>query len=267
MGASPQSMAAAYSVRQIGTNALPWLLKWTRCEVSEPITLRVAKKLVSPFATKLGGQAASDRCDGFLQKIFKSREAINAELAYDGFRILGPQAGSAVPRLTELMHDTTSPQTLWRSELMLGCIGDKGLPPLLDGVTNRNALQRLGAIGTIEMFFSETNLIPAIPILGAWLSDDQLFPDAERTLMSWVNRQELVVCILTNEACAADISVRAAAIEALGRPFPPMQQGKRRYDQAVPWLIRWLDDPSLLVRHRSLEALRRIAPEALPRHE
>jgi hypothetical protein len=204
-GAAPQSVAAAYAVSQIGTNALPWLLRWTSCEDEDPFSLKLALKLVRP-------SRPNDLRDRAIKKAFRSREAINADLAFEGVRILGSNASPAIPELTRLLHTEKGQQTRWRCEMMLACVGAEGIPPLFSVVTNRDLFDQ-GAIGSIEMFSSPTNLLPAVPVLCGWLKDERISFQAKRALLPLVRRYPgIAFCVLTNDLAVADGDLKFAAL-------------------------------------------------------
>lgn len=206
-GAAPQSVAAAYAVRQIGTNALPWLLRWTSCEESDPPTLKLALKLVRP-------SRPNDLRDRIIKKVFRSRRAINADLAFEGFRILGPNASPATPELTKLLHTENGQLTRWRCEMMLACLGAEGIPPLFCVITNRDMFDP-GAIGAIEMFSSPTNLLPAVPVLCGWLKDDRVSLQAKRVLLPLVRTYPgIAFCVLTNDLDDANGDLKIAALRS-----------------------------------------------------
>jgi hypothetical protein len=138
---------AEQAVHQIGTNALPWLVKW--------IGNRPPK-----WSPSIGSLHASwnpaNRIIHFLQKR-PVRIAQARWDAFSGFDILGQSASNAVPQLV-LMLDSDNPAKQWpvnRCPLpayALAAIGKPGLKPLLEGISDPRAFERnqAGVTGTIQ---------------------------------------------------------------------------------------------------------------------
>lgn len=251
--ATPQSVQAASAVRQIGTNALRWLLKWTPCEIDEPLTLRLGRTLLHGVPADVLGKTLS-------------RSTLNSRLAVDGFRILGPIGSPAIPQLVELMQNTNAPRTADRCKAMLAFTGEPGLVPLLNLITNRQGFQRESAVGALLISASLTNLVPAVPVLGGWLRDKQLASDAQRVLLqAGLCCPEVALCILTNDDCAANRAVRLQAIKGIGDTRYPWGHPSPMWSNAaaIPYLVQWLGDPDPAIRRESFKALHMIAPEML----
>lgn len=259
-------MEAAKAVSQIGTNALPWLLKWTPCENRWPrddgwnqpygpsLRFRIYESVLRRFPRgRLQTSIAS-----LGEKLLKPRSEVNAEAAIYGVRILGARAAPLIPVLTRLMQDTNAPLTASRSKMMLACIGDKGLPALLSVITNRAAFQREYAVAWVAEFLSATNLLPAVPFFVQWVKDD---PAAQFALDRLAReRPEIAFLILTNDTCRANQDLLWHAISTIGRYATNRN--------AIPWLImalrgRGSGGLDYMVRQSSVDALRRIDPTVL----
>jgi hypothetical protein len=84
----PDTAAADDAIRHMGTNALPWLVRWVEYEVPA-WRLRVDGLLEKVPLTGLRGRVAKDRNN---EVRVRNRGAL-------GLRLLGPEAKSALPRL------------------------------------------------------------------------------------------------------------------------------------------------------------------------
>ena len=95
---TPELRQSSNAVRQIGSNAIPYLLKWI--EYERP-TWR--DKL---FAAATKVQFFRRRA---MVEMLLGQGEYRADLARIGFEILGPEASPVVPKLVTLMNDSTSP--------------------------------------------------------------------------------------------------------------------------------------------------------------
>ncbi len=150
---------AAEAVRHIGTNALPWLLRWIAYETP------AWKGKIAPFFWSH-------------QKFFPARTFLRGELlavcANEGFRILGPVATPAVPELAKLLRPR-NPRNI-RSEALTALIyiGAEGSRPSM-------SLLGEGAIhsGAIEgAFVSITAAVPAFLLYAHSISGSGAEPPA-----------------------------------------------------------------------------------------
>jgi hypothetical protein len=132
------------AVRQIGTNAIPYLLGMMRAEDS---------KLKETFNT-LVRKAHTYR--------FLIAEAHNKQgRACTGFYALGPQASSAIPELTVLLNN---PKIVRLAALALIYISPNGVEAATSGLRSTNPLVRreiAGVLGTAGIVRFTTNATPA----------------------------------------------------------------------------------------------------------
>src|SRR5437016_5420191 len=91
--------AAEHAVRQIGTNALPWLLKWIQCE---PSSTGWRDKLAVVIDKLPGGLNDTS----FVSSALRDRSDLREAVAFEAFRILGTNACSMAPELTRLMNES-----------------------------------------------------------------------------------------------------------------------------------------------------------------
>ena len=102
------SQPAPVAIRAIGTNALPFLLKWIQYE---PPRWRMR---LMQLASRLPAGIQSSR---FVMWAVSSKREMLAENAIDAFRILGPQSAEAIPELGRLMKEklTSAPLVSFRA--------------------------------------------------------------------------------------------------------------------------------------------------------
>jgi HEAT repeat protein len=132
------------AVRQIGTNAIPYLLGMMRAEDS---------KLKETFNT-LVSKAHIYR--------FRIAEASDKQArAFDGFFVLGPQASPAIPELTVLLNN---PKIVRLAAAALIYISTNGVEAATTGLRSTNPLVRreiAGVLGTAGIVRFSTNATPA----------------------------------------------------------------------------------------------------------
>jgi HEAT repeat protein len=227
------------ALQHIGTNALPWLLRWAQYEPSQ-------------FQRKLARLGR-----------FDYKAVVRAEVAWACFGILGPKADPAIPDLARLANNTNSEKIAFEATMALGEIGVSALPALLVVLTNQQGIARSQAassIGAIRRLGTNANL--AVPVLLNCLkdADEHVAASAAKALGRLGVQPGLVVPALTGYLQYSNEVVRAAVARALGK------FGDEAH-AAVPSLTRLLSDRFPTVREEATNALRQIAPEALPKEE
>jgi hypothetical protein len=113
--AAKGSQPAEMAIHEIGTNALPWLLRWLRNDDSG-LTTKIycfMARLPAPWRIKPIEQALNPY-----------RADRPAYMAMTGFRILGPKAGPAIPQLQRLIADAKP--TRKNRPLILACLSSIG---------------------------------------------------------------------------------------------------------------------------------------------
>jgi hypothetical protein len=236
---------AARAVREIGTNSLPWILKWIHYERApwRDGLDRVVKKLPEPLGAEGGVMSGGE---------------FRAAIALHAFEILGPRANSAVPELTRLLNEPGQ-QTPKNAMTALGCIGKDGLPALLTVLTNGRARDRKHlAFVFRSKRFEGSDLSAAVPVLVRWLGDKdpQIARDAANTLGALAIGSDLAVPALTNSLHATDRVLRICAARSIG-------SFGNEARAAVPVLLESLSDTGLGVPDAAKSALLKIAPEVL----
>ncbi len=156
------SQQAAEAVRHIGTNALPWLLKWTDYQ---PPGWRMSLATNAPAAARRPGYFRS----AYLRLLNRPADDLNW-LARFGFEILGPQARPALPEVQKRMVDWGQP---WRASISMQIYthieGPGGVPALVSALGSTNANCRQSAAYCLATLGA--NGAPAAPMLRNALND------------------------------------------------------------------------------------------------
>lgn len=113
-----ESLAAADAIRHIGTNALPFLLRWIQYEPGWRDSL--GRKILSwPV---VGGHRD-------VQRVIWKMTQYRATSAVTGFKILGSEAGPARAELQRLAYNSQAPQTAIRAtDCLLSTAPDSDYP-------------------------------------------------------------------------------------------------------------------------------------------
>ena len=208
---SPEWKKADEALRHIGTNAIPTLLRMIRANDSV-------------LKLKLLELARKQRLIGIHYRFAQTR---NEEAEY-AFRVLGAEAGDAVPGLIKIYEENVSPSSQMVAALALGSIGPPAkaaIPALLRNFTHTNADVRFYAVSAIYGIGDEPDSV--VPALRSVLKDPK---------------------------------VQWNAVGALGN-------FGARARSAVPDLLEALEDPAKLGKYTLREqveiALWRIAPEKI----
>jgi hypothetical protein len=113
LGPDESRAQAETAITHIGTNALPWLVKWIKCERRELPRWRIILFKTACILHVKGTQvwtapdgskfytAGKSMTTGLL----RDRDSVLAEYAERGFRLLGTQAVPAIPDLLNLWQD------------------------------------------------------------------------------------------------------------------------------------------------------------------
>ncbi len=161
LGAKGRSEAypAEEAIRHIGTNSLPYLVKWLRYEPPG-------------WEFKLYGivdkNFKKNPDDLFIRWDRPTALAIGADQA---LRILGPQAEPAIADLSQMLHEQKSVRSAMSAAATLQQMGAAGWPPLLAAFTNQQATRRVKLILTHTMGDYGTNARATVPVLMQLLQD------------------------------------------------------------------------------------------------
>jgi hypothetical protein len=156
---TPEFSEAEQAIRTIGTNALPFLLKWIR---QEPPSWAGTADRALP-------QALSETAPArFLIDGLGYETANGAMLA---FGVLGTNAAPAIPELVALMKGTTNRATAVRAIAALSGLGPRALPHILSALSNTNQAGRATIPHFIVMMAVDLGTNACLPALRAALQD------------------------------------------------------------------------------------------------
>src|ERR1051325_2269151 len=160
---NPESKAkteeAKGAIKEIGTNALPILLKRIQYEPS------LARIRFLKVVDKLPSILWDNR---LVLPLVKDSRSIAAENATGIFVMLGAECQPAVPELTSLMLRTSDIDVVYRITFCLAAIGKDAMPSLIAALQHpelpccRAATHWLGINGPFEF---GTNVVSAVPLL------------------------------------------------------------------------------------------------------
>lgn len=148
---------AEEAIRQIGTNAIPFLVRYGGYTRSSA-RVRLAET-ISGLGHWLG-------CDwgGSWRRTEARRDA-----ALEALGILGTNAASKIPELTRLMNSPGDFEQAKLATFALGRLGPEALPPLMTALTNPQSPMR--GMAALSLSLLGTNALPAVPILMGYSQD------------------------------------------------------------------------------------------------
>lgn len=152
---SSEMTEAENAVRNIGTNAIPYLLSWVRYE--SPIW---RDKLRRRFTDSPS-----------IQNLIEGSAHRKAGNSIHGFKIVGTNAVSAVPELTVLMCDTNSPMASKRAVLALSGLGVEGFEALASVLSDPQKPNRFRIIWSLRNSAFQVGTNKCLPPLIKALSD------------------------------------------------------------------------------------------------
>jgi HEAT repeat protein len=238
------------AVRQIGTNALPYLLRWISYEPS-PARGRVFIRLQKCLPQWIVRRA-------FFHKLWQGPRGRRQLQAGACFAILGEEASPAVPELLQLAIQRTSWNTREQARRVLMSMCKSAIPALIARLEDPSRPGRQMAIefigGCAARFQTHDDGAPFVPSLVKLMREEDavLVLEAARTLGKLNLEAGLAVPALAGGLEHADPQVRGASAEAL-------ELFGREAQSAVPALQRTLDDSDPLVRRTATNALQQIA--------
>jgi hypothetical protein len=185
---------AAEAVRQIGTNALPCLLKWVRYQ--EPA-----------WRTRVYMQIWRIKWNKPKRWIFKLAEPLKPcrperpdALARTGFEILGPAAEPALPELIALASD---PHPACRVSTVIYCaaqIGPASFPPLTNILTSSNSSARVRCAIADQIIGDRALALASAPALILAARDSDLsVAVASRRALEMIGAREMDRVTLSRE--------------------------------------------------------------------
>jgi HEAT repeat protein len=226
-GRSETQARAEEAITNIGTNALPMLLRELRAQ--DPLGWQVWYRILSRKAFTV----AADRI-------------VSADRA---LRILGPKAEGALPALLETAGDPRCGDHRPRAALV--AIGPAAVKPMISALTNSNA--RIRSCAALVLTGLGPSAREAAPALLRSLGDPdgRVRAHAAGALSRIGAEPEVAVSALIERLSDSDLYVRLCATMALG-------EFGERAGLAVPALRRLEADESPEVRQQAVETLRRV---------
>jgi hypothetical protein len=244
------SSEAAYAVRHIGTNGLPFLVKWIQADQNIPKWKELL--FVAAYRSNLKSRARGE----VLELVAGSQ--LRAGRAFEGFEILGEIASPAIPDLVQIAKAGKQGS----AELAISALaylGKDALPPLLALATNKvPGADPLPAIG--KMGYLGTNAHPAVLFLIQRLEDPEKAAGAADILGRLGVESDRSVPALTRCLQSTNQDVRLFGVKGLGK-FGEQAR------PALPEVLKVLNDSAEDVRITATNAVRLIAPELLRTNE
>lgn len=232
---------AEEAIRQIGTNALPFLVQYCRYR---------------PARWRLKSVAALEAVGEWLGRDWgqpPNRCQVRAEGALAALRIFGPEAAVAIPTLTQILETPGDDEHTMHAIFALGYIGIQALPPLMTVLTNSPSPLR--SYAAMSLCALNTNAGPAVPSLVAYLrATNALAEYAVLRLGQLQQEPGVVVPALISALQDSRPEIRYAAARAL-------QQFGDQARSAAPALVNLMTDPESDVSEGATNAVRAIVPE------
>jgi HEAT repeat protein len=197
--ASPQNEEAKAAIQHVGTNAVPFVIKWFQYRKPE---WQVTLARSSPWWLPLGRNAAD----------------IRSQAAFQYFEIMGPHAAIVVPELKRLMLESKSEMVFNRAVCGLCYVGDPN--PLLELLEDPRYANREKLIAVIARAdFLGTNRIGTVPVLVRLLNetDTRVAKGAAYALGQLGYESSVVVPALTKSLRDSRFEIRETASEALSK--------------------------------------------------
>jgi hypothetical protein len=250
----PETAPEADAIRHIGTNALPWLLKWIRYE--SPAWKHKLIDISKRLPQQLG--------DSFIFEPLRRNDldhAAHQQAILDCFHFLGSSAMPAVTELSRLAADSKSSEVSGSAIAALAYVGKDALPELVGILTNKQATFRyLAAFWIVWQAHQGTDVTCAVPALGKCVQDqdENVAVFAASALGGLQVEPTLALPYLIHGLKDSRINVRYLSATDLARLGP-------NATSAIPALVAVLGDPFLRVRKAATNALLKISPESLPK--
>jgi HEAT repeat protein len=222
---------AADAIRQIGTNAIPYLLANIRYDTP------AWKARVGAVIAQLPGPLY-----GWWEDIVDRQD--RSRQAYDGFVILGPQAAPAIPALVAMADNryiSDAPTSA------LEHIGKPALPYLVEALANRNNAAEMRGAAADALGRMGTNATAATDVLVSCLGDPGVEANVAYALPE-VADPKTALQALTNALVSSSSRLRSCAAGSIANI------GKESR-AAIPALTICLDDEDEDVRRCASDTL------------
>ena len=206
-GDAAMAKQATNAVHHIGTNGLPWLVKWLDCEIP---------KWRDDLAERLPRQAF---VHPRLARPLLGPDGTRLWLGITGFEILGEEAAPALPALIALAGNWESDDRSAGVLIALAHLGNSGSTSLVSVVTSNSVptRQRITAARMLAVPFAgpRTNLTWAIPALAQCAGDTQISKSVADTLVELAKQSPDVTPRLLDACSNTDAMTRQGATNAL----------------------------------------------------
>ena len=220
------SQEAVDAVRHIGTNGLPFLVKWIRNDKDVP---RWKTKLFDIAYSWNTRSSARTRALEIIQQ-----QQLLANRATWGFEILGQRANAAIPELTHVARDGNGASAV-QALTALSYVGKDSLPSLLAFANDRNykcRIQAIDALGGMRRLRADAHPIVVNLIEYLKESDPNVVCAAANVLGRLNLESEISVPALAALLQSTDPEVRQRGLANLGyfgdRARPVLPQVARR---------------------------------------
>jgi HEAT repeat protein len=248
---SPAPCEADVALNNIGTNAIPYLLKWLPYHKTR--TQNRIEHLYEKLPTFLARSAVA-------RWVYKDQMDVRSISATLGFRALGEKASIAIPVLLRMANEErpNEDETARRAIQALASLGDDNVIVLAHFLTNSMPSRRRYIAEMLGFDISLGGSPPArVPILLGCLddADDSVVEVAAETLGRLEVQPEVVVPALELAFRKSTGKARASIVAALGN-YGVKAKG------TLQLLREALRDPDQEIRGSATNAIARIYPES-----
>jgi hypothetical protein len=237
------ALASEVAIKEIGTNAFPYLLQWIQSEAIPP-----SYKLPTPIYRFVAKRAR-------IEKALMPRSHLRAVGSMEALIFLQTNIDAAtVEELARLMNQTTAPKTASRAMVVLMRSGPEGIIPVVSLLDDTNSPMRSWAVRILATEHVGDGREILVPPLIRYINDPTATgrDNAVYALGKLGVAPELVLPVLISSFKSPDPNVRrlaAATIRNLGN------HGL----SALPALTNLFDDPDIGVRMTASNSVNAVA--------
>jgi HEAT repeat protein len=248
-----QGNQSLQAIREIGTNAIPFLVDWIATPPSGRLRAGIQTVVARLPASIANNPAIADVI------IDKSQYRVN--LGWHGFAVLGPAAASAIPRLVDIVNATSASGPSQNAASALAYVGPQALEPLTTIARTPHHPAGVAAMRSISWVIERMpDRSAAVPFVISITQDTNTEVPflAIQTLALFAHCEAARAAVngCTQTLTNSNPQLRVAAAHTLG------SFGTNALP-AIPELVRALKDNDPNVRATAQMTLRGIAPEAL----
>jgi hypothetical protein len=238
--------SAREAIRKIGTNGLPWLVKWISYDApkwkSALLYSKSYRLLPNPIANLM------------------VKPILQAQRAREGFNILGTAASPAISELVRMTERWPRESAVYAVSAIRGCNAQPDALSALIAITvnrtkplalRQNAMEAVASLHLVENY--ENWVVPAIL---PCVQEDEMAESTVHALASFKISPDVGVPVMRNAVGSKNAVVRVWAVVSLGR------YGKAA-SAAIPELLRAVNDSDPRVKQEAVDALKVVAPEGL----